>query len=143
MAWTESYLGSGSGSTMTILYDNNDAIEPFAANTTLVLLDDVTKYDCIIIYTAYNERGRSPYYNTHFGNAVIYKESIAQSILHANDGYTYSGYVDINGSFASASYCMSWAAVFTDNTHIISKDKATGGWSAGQCGIYKIIGVKF
>jgi hypothetical protein len=136
------HLGEGGGSyTETTLYNTWTA---FAINSTISLSDDADNYDAIVLYTSYNERGDGQNYYTHYGRCIIPKNDILKSIDETPNGLTYSGFVDVIGSVSDfTQFYMCWNFNMPNKTTLTSKYKATGSWSAGQCGIYKITGIKF
>ena len=131
--------GGGGGMTETTLYEGWTA---FAVNDTITLSDDADKYDALIIYTSYHETSNADYY-THYGRCIIPKNDILRSIAETPEGKTYSGFVDAPASTSNSSYSMVWVFNMTDKKTLVSKGKNTGSWSQNQCGIYKIVGVKF
>lgn len=129
----------GSGMTETTLYEGWTA---FAVNDTITLSDDADKYDALIIYTNYHETSNADYY-THYGRCIIPKNDILRSITETPEGKAYSGFVDAPASTSNRSYSMTWVFNMPDKKTLVSKNKTTESWPQNQCGVYKIVGVKF
>ena len=109
-----------------------------ADNTSITLADDITKYDTIEVITAYYEQSQGTGY-THFQTHYFDKDSIAYSLANANNGIV--GFLNAYG-YANKDYGKGYVLRVTSSTTILINQKATVGWSASQCYIYKIIGYR-
>ena len=133
-------LKGGGGRTLTTLYES--ALDLFSVGSSITLSDNVDKYDEIYIYSAYRELGDGDYL-CHKGRCVIDKELVTWSLVESSLSGAYRGWVDVLCSCASQQYSMAWSIKVTDKTTLTCMDKHPGNWSANQCGITKIVGVKY
>ena len=130
---------TGSSYSETVLYDTWNA---FASNAEITLSDDAANYDALLIITSYHETTDGDYYY-HFDSSIIPKAIVLLSISEAAQTGTYRGVFDIKGSFANMTYYMLWNAKFTANNKLASTAKYTGSFPTANCGIHKIIGIKY
>lgn len=132
--------GSGGGSySETVLYNTWDQFPP---NAEITLADDATNYDALIIISSYHEISDGDYY-CHYGNHLITLDEINTSISEVQQTGAYRGYIDCITAFNSPTYYMAWVVKFTAANKIVCTGKTTGTWPTGQCGISKIIGIKY
>lgn len=136
--YTDDVVQGGSYSE-TILYNTWNA---FAVNAEITLSDDATNYDALLIITSYHELSEGNYY-CHYANHLITLDEINTSISETQQTGAYRGLIDCLTSFTSTTYYMAWVVKFTAANKIVCTSKVTGAWSAGQCGINKIIGIKY
>ena len=131
---------SGGGSyTETVLYDTWDT---FDDGSTITLSDRADNYDAVIIFTSYHELAEGNFY-THFGSATVYKEQITQSIAETQLSGNGRGLISFMSSPSTPSYHMHWVMNMTAPNVMCSRAKNIAGWPSGQCGIYKVVGIKF
>lgn len=133
--------GGGGGSyTETTLYDA--AWVPFEIGDTIILSDDASNYDAIVIYASYHELYDGDYY-CNYGQAVINKYLVDKSITEAQISGAYRGDIAFDGMHVGG-YTAGWTFCFTAPNIMRSKFKGITGWNnQSQCGIYRIAGIKY
>ena len=124
----------------TVLFNT---IDLFNAGTTIILPEDVDRFDEIRIFTNQaDSTGASETYYTHSAFATVTKEQALWSLSERAKTGTYRGRLDIEGS-TLAGYTMTWQVEFTDKRTLSCLTKMTSGWQANVCYVSKVVGVSY
>lgn len=131
---------SSVGITKTVIMNT---FASFFQGDMITLLDDADKYDELIIYFSHNETYGGTDYYVHRGVTRIDKETVEWSISESALSGEWRGLIDCIGCFQNTSVYSAFGFRFTDKRTMLCVSKTVGTWANYQCGIEKIIGVKY
>ena len=133
-------VGSGGGSstkTKVVLFDTPTN----ATSGTILLSDDITKYDEVEFIFAYYEPSTQPIGYCHFAECLVTKELISIAVAnYSSSGY--GGLFDVAGQYSVDFYINYGLKIPTTSSLAISQ-KIVKGWNANSCYLYKINGYKY
>ena len=133
-------IGGGGGSsakTKVVLFDTPTN----ATSGTILLSDDITKYDEVEFIFAYYESSTQPVGFCHFAECLVTKELISIALAnYSSSGY--GGLFDVSGQYYVDFY-INYGLKIPTTTSLSISQKLVKGWGTDKCYLYKIIGYKY
>ena len=133
-------VGSGGGSstkTKVVLFDTPTN----ATSGTILLSDDITKYDEVEFIFAYYESSTQPIGYCHFAECLVTKDLINIAVTqYSSSGY--GGLFDVSGQYY-VEYYINYGLKIPTTSSLAIAQKLVKGWNTNSCYLYKINGYKY